>query len=101
MATETTQTATVFPRSGAGGLEPWQALSLAQPGHASLAQKGTPPGHLPPDWQHERPWKRNSLVQGVGVSVHLRVGGEEGGTWGGCWGAPRTEEDKKASSFLA
>ncbi|KAM7084622.1 membrane-spanning 4-domains subfamily A member 10 isoform 3-T3 [Molossus nigricans] len=81
MATEATQAATVAPRSGAGGLEPWQALGPPQPGHTSLAQTAAPPGRLPPDWRHTKPRKRSILLRGVGAAqvaiaaLHLFLGG--------------------------
>lgn len=59
MAAEATGEARVIPRSGAGGLKPWQALSPAQP------------GHLPPDWQQEKSQKLNGLLKELGVSVHF------------------------------
>ncbi|XP_045039377.2 membrane-spanning 4-domains subfamily A member 10 isoform X2 [Desmodus rotundus] len=58
MATEATGAAAVAPISGAGGLEPQQALSPAQPSQTSLP--------LPPDWHQERPRKRTILLQGLG-----------------------------------
>ncbi|XP_024430243.3 membrane-spanning 4-domains subfamily A member 10 isoform X1 [Desmodus rotundus] len=59
MATEATGAAAVAPISGAGGLEPQQALSPAQPSQTSLP--------LPPDWHQERPRKRTILLQGLGA----------------------------------
>ncbi|XP_054419652.1 membrane-spanning 4-domains subfamily A member 10 [Pteronotus mesoamericanus] len=59
MAAEATGAAAVMPRSGAGGLETWQALRPVQPGQTSLP--------LPPDWHQERPRKRSVLLQGLGV----------------------------------
>ncbi|XP_036916386.1 membrane-spanning 4-domains subfamily A member 10 isoform X2 [Sturnira hondurensis] len=59
MAAEATGAAAIAPRSGPGGLQPWQALSPAQPGQASLPQ--------PPDWHQERPRKRTILLQGLGT----------------------------------
>ncbi|XP_045711238.1 membrane-spanning 4-domains subfamily A member 10 [Phyllostomus hastatus] len=72
MAAEATGAAAVAPRSGAGGLEPWQALSPAQRGQTSLP--------LPPDWHQERPRKRTILLQGLGTfhifiaMVHVVLG---------------------------
>ncbi|KAM5319576.1 membrane-spanning 4-domains subfamily A member 10 [Glossophaga mutica] len=59
MAAEGTGAAAVAPGSGAGGLEPWQDLSPAQPSQTSLP--------LPPDWHQERPPKRTILLQGLGT----------------------------------
>ncbi|XP_066110110.1 membrane-spanning 4-domains subfamily A member 10 isoform X1 [Saccopteryx bilineata] len=82
MAAEAWQAAaTVTPRSGAGGLEPWQAPSPAPPGQAYPPWKATQPGHLPPDWHQERPRKRRVLLKELGAVhiasavLHLLLGG--------------------------
>ncbi|KAM8818856.1 membrane-spanning 4-domains subfamily A member 10 [Rhynchonycteris naso] len=81
MAAEASQAATITPRSGVGGLEPWQAFSPAPPGQTHLPQKATQPGHLPQDWHQERPRKRRVLLKELGVFhitiavLHMLLGG--------------------------
>ncbi|XP_019511497.1 PREDICTED: membrane-spanning 4-domains subfamily A member 10 [Hipposideros armiger] len=81
MAAEATGEARVIPKSGTGGLKPWQAISPAQPGQASLSQKAAQPGHLPPDWHQEKSQKPRGLLKELGAFhivialLHVFLGG--------------------------
>ncbi|XP_053515038.1 membrane-spanning 4-domains subfamily A member 10 isoform X2 [Artibeus jamaicensis] len=72
MAAEATGAAAIAPRSGAWGLQPWQALSPPQPSQTSLPQ--------PPVWHQERTRKRTILLQGLGAfhvviaTLHMVLG---------------------------
>lgn len=80
----------VISTSGAGLTPPWQAFSPTQPQQVTQSQ------FLAPSWHQEKPRKRSSLLQELGVSAIARALAEQKESYRG-WllGSPEEEEERE------